>query len=147
MAAPAGAPYRVPMGTLIVGYVPTAQGEAALATGIEEARRRGHRLVVVNTARGGEVSGPLVVQGEARSRLDAVLAASGLEHEVRQPLRGREPAEEIADAADETNADLVVIGMRHRTPVGKLILGSVAQQILLEVSCPVLAVKASYAKD
>jgi nucleotide-binding universal stress UspA family protein len=65
-------------------------------------------------------------------------------HEVRQPASGRLPAEEITQAADDSGADLVVIGMRRRTPVGKLIMSSVAQQVLLEVRCPVLSVKASY---
>jgi nucleotide-binding universal stress UspA family protein len=44
--------------------------------------------------------------------------------------------------ARTTNADLIVIGLRRRTPVGKLIMGSAAQTILLEADCPVLAVKA-----
>ena len=48
----------------------------------------------------------------------------------------------MLDAAEEHNADLIVIGLRRRTPVGKLIMGSTSQRILLEADCPVLAVKA-----
>ena len=44
-------------------------------------------------------------------------------------------------AAEAADASLIVVGIRHRSPMGKLLLGSAAQQILLEAACPVLAVK------
>ena len=50
-------------------------------------------------------------------------------------------AEEILRVAADTDAAVVVIGLRHRTPVGKMIMGSVAQQVLLDAPCAVLAVK------
>ena len=68
-------------------------------------------------------------------------SGDGLELEVRQLVRGNEPAEDLISVANETDADLIVIGLRRRTPVGKLILGSNAQRILLDAPCAVLAVK------
>ena len=68
--------------------------------------------------------------------------SAGIEHEVQQPTAGRDAAEEILRIAGEQDATLIVIGIRYRTPVGKLLLGSTAQQVLLEAKCPVLAVKA-----
>ncbi len=65
-----------------------------------------------------------------------------MEHEVRQLVRGQDPAEDLIAVAEEVDADLIVIGLRRRTPVGKLIMGSNAQQVLLDAGCPVLAVKA-----
>jgi nucleotide-binding universal stress UspA family protein len=56
-------------------------------------------------------------------------------------VRGHEPAEDLINIAEACDADLIVIGLRRRTPVGKLILGSNAQRILLDAPCPVLAVK------
>jgi nucleotide-binding universal stress UspA family protein len=56
---------------------------------------------------------------------------------------GVDVAEQVLAVADEVSASLVVIGLRRRSPVGKLIMGSVAQRILLSADCPVLAVKPS----
>lgn len=126
---------------VVVGYVPNAEGTAALQRAVEETRLRRGRLVVVNSKSDAFIDNSFASAGQ----LDAVrdlLEGSGVEHEVRQPARGREPADELLDAAAEIEADLVVIGLRRRSPVGKLILGSNAQRVLLEASCPVLAVKA-----
>jgi nucleotide-binding universal stress UspA family protein len=132
------------MTTIVVGYVPKAEGRAALRRGAEEARLRGARMVVINSARGGrDFEASDAVRSEAE--LEAVreqLAEAGLEAEVRQLVRGMDVAEDLIAVAEETSADFIVIGLRRRTPVGKLILGSNAQRILLDAPCPVLAVKA-----
>jgi nucleotide-binding universal stress UspA family protein len=129
---------------VVVGYVPTAEGRAALRQAAEECRLRNTRLVVINSSRGGN---SLSAMDAARSseELDALgrqLDDEGLEHEVRQLVRGLEPSEDLIAVAEEVAADLIVIGLRRRSPVGKLILGSNAQRVLLDAPCPVLAVKA-----
>ncbi len=52
-------------------------------------------------------------------------------------------ADDILQAATGEDAELIVIGLRHRSPVGKLLLGSTAQEVLLSAECAVLAVKPS----
>ncbi|HET8604891.1 MAG TPA: universal stress protein [Marmoricola sp.] len=132
------------MGTIVVGFVPKAEGRAAVSRGIEEAKLRGSRLVVINSHRGGrEFDADKAVEVErSLEELRSELAASGVEHDVRQLVRGQEVAEDVVAVAEETGADLIVIGLRRRTPVGKLLLGSNAQRILLDAPCAVLAVKA-----
>jgi nucleotide-binding universal stress UspA family protein len=129
--------------TIVVGFVPTKEGRAALARSVEEARTRRSRLVVINSHRGGrDVDDESSQQAEAElRRVQDELRGDGLEVEVRQLVRGNEPAEDLISVANETDADLIVIGLRRRTPVGKLILGSNAQRILLDAPCAVLAVK------
>lgn len=81
-----------------------------------------------------------------QTELDAVgqqLREAGLTFEVRSLARGRLPSEDIVEVAEDLAAEMIVIGVRRRSAVGKLILGSHAQQILLDASCPVLAVKAA----
>jgi len=132
------------MGTIVVGYVAKPEGDAALRRAIEEAKLRKSKLVVVNSHRGGDdFDGTASREAEtAMAQVEKMLTDAGVEHEVRQLVRGFEPAEDLIGIADSTNADLIVIGLRRRSPVGKLILGSNAQRILLDAQCPVLAVKA-----
>jgi nucleotide-binding universal stress UspA family protein len=126
---------------VVVGYVPNPRGEAALAHALLECRRREARLVVVNTGRGEALVDEHLVQGTALQELERQLGAAGVPFEVRRPVRGRDVAEELSAVVEETSAELLVIGLRRRTAVGKLLMGSAAQRILLEVDCPVLAVK------
>jgi nucleotide-binding universal stress UspA family protein len=128
--------------TIVVGYVPTPEGEAALAQAITEARKNNSRLLVINSSKGDALVDNRYAQEPEIQGIEDRLAAQGIDHVIKQPVRGNEPAEEVLDAAEEHNADLIVIGLRRRTPVGKLILGSTSQRILLEADCPVLAVKA-----
>jgi nucleotide-binding universal stress UspA family protein len=126
---------------VVVGYVPNPRGEAALAHALLECRRREARLVVVNTGRGEALVDEHLVQGTALQELERQLEAAGVPFEVRRPVRGRDVAEELSTVVEEASAELLVIGLRRRTAVGKLLMGSAAQRILLEVDCPVLAVK------
>ena len=128
--------------TIIVAYAPRPEGRAALDKGIEIASRRKERLVVVNATAGdgeGDRSLADVVDVDA---VEKRLAASGLNAEFKQFVRGKSPVTEIVDLAESPDVTLVVVGLRRRSPVGKLVLGSVSRDILLSVPCPVLAVKA-----
>ncbi|KAA1429069.1 universal stress protein [Nocardioides antri] len=123
------------MATVVIGYVPKPEGDAALLAGIEEARRRDARLVVVHA---------LLDHDRAPSYLTEVetaLGESGLEHDLRVVERTDDASDDLVDVAEEVDADLIVIGLRRRSPVGKLILGSNAQRVLLDAPCPVLTVK------
>ena len=125
--------------SVIVGYVPTQEGRAALRYAVKECRLRECDLVVVQSSRriDPEQSEPEEDLNSARRELDA----AGLAVEVTTGTEGNEPAEDLIAAAGGAD-DLIVIGLRRRTPIGKLILGSNAQRILLDSPCPVIAVKA-----
>jgi len=128
---------------IIVGYVPTAEGVAALESAINEAQRRHQRLVVVNSSRGESLVDKRFASGTEWLSVEERLTESGVDHELTQLVESKDAADQILRLANELNAELIVIGLRRRTPVGKLLLGSQAQTILLEAECPVLAVKSS----
>jgi len=127
--------------TIVVGYIPTPEGSAAVDAAIDAARCKGSRLVVVNTGRFGDFAHPSFATAEDVDALDGQLDAAGLEHEIRRPTEASAPADVILEVAAETGAELIVIGLRRRSPVGKILTGSTAQQVLLDADCPVLAVK------
>jgi nucleotide-binding universal stress UspA family protein len=127
----------------VVGYIPTPEGRAAIERAVIEARNRGITLLIVNATRGDSPVDPRFASSSQMSSLDDFLTESDVTHELVQLVEGLDPAEQILHVAAERQAELIVIGLRRRTPVGKLIMGSVAQKILLEADCPVLAVKAA----
>ena len=131
------------MGTIVVGYVPSPEGEAALDRAVDEAQLRGSSLLVVNSQRGGRTADyeEMALTNEQVQAIHDRLHAAGIEHDVRGLIRGNDPADDLVAIAEEASAEMIVIGLRRRTPVGKLIMGSNAQRILLDASCPVLAVK------
>ena len=116
---------------IVVGYSAKPEGRAALKRAVSEARLRSAALVVVDTSPDVEAND-----------LAAELAASGVTYEIRAPVDVVDSAEELIKIAETTDADFIVIGLRRRSPVGKLLLGSNAQRVLLDAACPVLAVKA-----
>ena len=128
---------------IVVGYVPTPEGRAAFDRAIEEARLRGLRLVVVNASRGDALVDPRYATSDDWASVRDRLAESGIEHETAQQVAAVDPADQLLRVAHDSNAELIVIGLRPRTPVGKFILGSSAQTVLLQAECPVLAVKAA----
>ena len=129
--------------TILVAYVPRPEGQAALDKGIEIATRNQEDLMVVNATPGGTKDEPSMANVQDVERVEKLLAGSGIHATFKQFVRGKSAIEEIQDMVNSLPVSLVIIGLRKRSPVGKLLLGSVAQDILLTVSCPVMAVKAT----
>ncbi|MCE1250553.1 MAG: universal stress protein [Comamonadaceae bacterium] len=127
--------------TILVAYVARPEGQAALDKAIEVATRRSERLIVVNAAPGGSQD-DTIVNGYEVERVEERLAQLPIQAEFKQFVRGNSTLDEILHLIDAEQISLLVIGLRKRTAVGKLLLGSMAQEILMSAPCPVLAVKA-----
>jgi nucleotide-binding universal stress UspA family protein len=128
--------------TVLVGFIPTAVGEAAFAAALSEAQRRQEDLLVVNSPRDGAPVSAALAPESLIEELTHRASAAGIDITVRQePHTGGELADAILRIAREANASVIVIGLRQRSAVGKLLLGSTAQRILLDADRPVLAVK------
>jgi nucleotide-binding universal stress UspA family protein len=129
--------------TIVVGYTPTPAGRAALTTATAEARKSDRPLVVVNTSRGDALDDPALAQPADLDWVRATLEEAGVTFTIRQEVRGREAADELIDVLEEVGAELCVIGIRRRSAVGKMVLGSNAHRILMDSPCPVLTVRAA----
>jgi nucleotide-binding universal stress UspA family protein len=129
--------------TIVVGYTPTSAGRAALNTAITEARKSDRPLVVVNTSRGDALDDPAFAQPADLDWVRATLEEAGVPFTIRQEVRGREAADELIGVLEEVEAELCVIGIRRRSAVGKMVLGSNAHRILMDSPCPVLTVRAA----
>jgi len=125
---------------IVIGYSADPFGRAALEHGIAEAKLRGTTLWVINSSSGESYVDARFAQPDEVHDVERHLSECGVEFELTQPV-GVDTAEELLKAVGREDAELLVIGIRHRNPVGKLLLGSVSQRVLLECPKPVLAVK------
>ena len=125
--------------TIIAGYLATPEGEAAVQRAGEEAILRHQALVVVDMSS----DRVLVDEQSLPAEVDAVrqhLVDAGLEFHL-EPSTVLDPDDAIVRTAQRRNADLIIIGLRSRNPVGTLLFGSVGQNVLLHADCAVLVVK------
>ncbi|GLI31564.1 MULTISPECIES: universal stress protein [Brachybacterium] len=126
--------------TIVVGYAPSTQGRAALRAGIRYAERTGSPLLVAAHQHAVPGSGGAAATEE---EVRAELEEQGADLEGVTIRRGpdREIGEFLLATIEDVQAELVVIGLRRKSPIGKLNLGASARRVVLGAPCPVLTVK------
>ena len=115
--------------SILVAVADSKEGQHALTEAVREAR---------------QLSTPLVVVNLALSALDPSAVPTDLHHEVvnRMGAGDADQVDVVLDALEKRpDVTRLVIGLRRRSPMGKAVLGSVSQRLLLESPVPVLAVK------
>jgi len=129
--------------SVIVGYVSSDRGRAALELGISEAKLRSTDLVVVHSLHGAGVDDDedVVASDRELALIDEELSKEGITYSIHNFVRGNSPAEDIVQAATDLGGELIVIGLRQRTSAGKFLLGSNAHDILMSGPCPVLTIR------
>ncbi|WP_210439076.1 universal stress protein [Nocardioides xinjiangensis] len=127
--------------TIVIGYVPSAVGAAALEAGLAEAAAHGEEVVILNSPRRRSTVDADLIDTAAADELVARAAAVGVTARVDHADHGDDLVETFERVVAAASARLVVIGLRRRSPVGKLVTGSDAQRLLLDLDVPILAVK------
>lgn len=126
--------------TIAVSYRPDEFGLAALDWAVKQARVSGDQIVVINITKVEPRLDTGFARGNHVQSLSDRLDADGVDYEIRQ-VTGENIADAVMFEAEQAGATMIVIGIRRRSPVGKILMGSVAQQLLLESSLPIVAVK------
>lgn len=127
--------------SIILGYVPNERGEAAYAKALSLAAELGQELVIMNSSGRHAHIDPKLADDSVIDSLVARAREAGVQARAERHT-GAEGPDALIEASHAADAEMLVIGIRKRSQVGKLLLGSDAQRILLDASCPVLAVKA-----
>lgn len=133
---------------IIVGLSDTALGQLAVERAAHEAATRKQPLVLTVGVQMRRNEEDARSYPERRRQADEQLQekaeelrAGGIEVIPYTPSVPTSPAEAILEAAREHDGQLIVVGIRRRSPVGKAFLGSTSQDVLLEADCEVLGVK------
>ena len=127
--------------TIVIGYVPSPVGEVALEAGLAEAAAHGDDVVILNSPRRRSTVDVELIDETAAADLVARAREAGVTATVDQAEHGAELVDTFRTVVERTSARMVVIGVRRRSPVGKLVMGSDAQRLLLDLDVPILAVK------
>jgi len=128
---------------IVVGYEGSKVCKKALDLAKVHAKVFGAKIHVLNSLEGGSGQ-KLEETQEARKNLEYAknnVEKDGIACETHLLVQGQTPGEDIVQYAQENNADEIVMGVRNRTPVGKFLLGSNAQHIVLHAPCPVVTVR------
>lgn len=127
--------------TIVVGYSPSGQGDAALRSAVREAGRRRQDLLIASHPYNDPELGPSVASAEAVQTALAAAGGAELRAEVRTAAEHEDIGEFLVTVAEESAASVIVIGLRRKSPIGKLNLGASARRLVLGAPCPVLTVK------
>jgi len=127
----------------VVGYDGSNTGKAALAVAKEQSKAFDAKVFVIESQVGGsDTDAKDIKKGEENLEFaESYLKEQNIPCETHLLVRGVEPGEDIVQFAKDNDADLIIVGVRRRSKVGKLMFGSTAQFVILEGPCPVLTVK------
>lgn len=125
---------------VLFAYTPHRPSEAAFEAAVRQARLREARLIIVNAHHGQSHDDPQLASPQQLKGLLARARAAGVDAEIDQPM-GPDIPTMLLNRAHGLPAEVLVLATRRRSNVGKLLMGSTAQRVIMEARCEVLLVK------
>lgn len=128
---------------IMIGYDGSNSAKEALRTAKKHAQAFGASVEVVTSMEKGTENQQRDIEA-AEQGLEwakTVFSEAGINCQTHLLIRGLDAGEDIVEFAKENDVDQIVVGVKRRSKVGKLLMGSTAQFIILQSHCPVLTVK------
>jgi nucleotide-binding universal stress UspA family protein len=128
---------------ILVGYDGSNAGEAAVTLAADHASAFDAEVhIVTSLSKGTDRQQREIRAGEADlARMKALCEEKGVSCNTHLLIRGLSSGEDLVQFADENKVDEIVVGVKRRSKVGKLLMGSTAQYVILKARCPVVTVK------
>jgi nucleotide-binding universal stress UspA family protein len=128
---------------ILVGYEGSEACHRALNLAMSYAKPFKASVLVVNSQVGGADSPKeaIIAAQEQLSLAEALLSENRVAGETHLLVRGQLPGEDLVEFARERQADLIIVGLKHLSKLGKLVFGSNAAYVVLNAHCPVVTVR------
>ena len=128
---------------LLVGYDGTNSAKEALNLAKSHAKVIGASVEVVTSMQKGTESERKVIEQAERGLeyAKSLFEEDGIACNTHLLIRGLSAGEDLVEFANENQIDQIVVGVKRRSKVGKLLMGSTAQYVILQAECPVITVK------
>ena len=128
---------------ILVGYDGSNSAKEALNLAKIHAKAFGASVsVVTSMEKGTEGQREEIAQSEKGLEwAKSVFEEDGIDCDTHLLIRGLSPGEDIVEYARESQAAEIIVGVKRRSKVGKLLMGSTAQFVILQAPCPVVSVK------
>lgn len=128
---------------IVVAYRRSKQSAKMLEKAIEHARTFGGTVYLVTSLEGGskDRADTILASQDALEEAKGRVEKEGIPCEASLLVRGLSPGEDIVEYAREKKADEIIVGVQKKSKVGKFLMGSTAQHVILNASCPVIAIK------
>jgi nucleotide-binding universal stress UspA family protein len=135
---------------ILIGFEATYKGRQGLNLALQQAKAFNADVHILSSLMIGEKARGFASKArpEAEQRIAEVkrfFEDAGLTCHTQITARGQDQGEDIVQYASENGIDLIIVGVRIRSLVGKILLGSTAQYVILKAPCPVLTFKDSVA--
>ena len=128
---------------ILVGYDGSNVAGSALRLAARHAKAFDAEVhIVTSLVKGSDRQQEEINAGEkSLEKARAICEEAGVRCDTHLLIRGLSSGEDLVQFAEENNVDEIVVGVKRRSKVGKLLMGSTAQYVILKSPCPVVSIR------